>query len=292
MIYNGSGRLAGTLVAVLFATPGLADYSTTLWRLESGANTVFLMGSVHVLRPGDHPLPEAFESAYAQSDVLVMELDMDDLDPLRDFTLFRERGMLENGQTLENVMGASDFQEVSKKASALDIDLKMLQHVKPWYAAITVDQLRLIRLGYTPNLGVEMYFTRKARLDHKEILGLETTEYQIGLFDEMTTDTQEAFLLASLDDRSAYETRMNVVIEAWRNGETDRLYGALHVDFVDYPELYQALIVTRNRNFTREIVKLLDEKRNYLVIVGAGHLIGEEGIIRMLEDRGISADQL
>ena len=281
-----------TLTAAALVSPAFAQGSQFLWKLNGAVNTVFVLGSFHVLRPSHHPLPDEFIEAYEQSDVIYMELDMDDLNPLADFGLARSMALLPDGQTLKDVLGETTYAEVAELAGNSDIDLSLFKQTKPWFAAMTMDQLRLMRLGYEAEYGVEMFFTRKAQADAKEILGLETTEYQLGIFDSMSLDTQIDFLLSTLEDVSDYDKRMDSFIAAWQSGDTEFIDKELMPMMFDSPDLYEALIVARNRNFAEKIATLTDDDVNYLIIVGAGHLAGEHSVIEMLRQIGYPADQL
>ncbi len=166
-------RLAAALLWLLPAAV-VADstgHPVTMWLAEGASNRVYLLGSVHLLREQDHPLPQAIERAYDDAETLYMELDMDDLDPLVMQATVNRLGMLEEGTSLREVMGEALYADAMTAATELDIPLEMLERTEPWYAAITVEQLVLSRIGFNPLYGVEMHLLGKATGDGKEILG-------------------------------------------------------------------------------------------------------------------------
>ena len=154
------------------------DDAGMLWRVKGENNSVYLLGSVHMLRESDFPLPGDIESAYADAESLVMELDMDDLDPLAVQTLFFKLGTLPDETTLAELLGETRWREAGEAAARLGIDMSMLNRVKPWWAAITIVQLELAKIGFNPALGLEGYFARRAAEDGKSIEGLETAAFR------------------------------------------------------------------------------------------------------------------
>jgi uncharacterized protein YbaP (TraB family) len=169
----------------------------------SGA-TVWLLGSVHLLRESDYPLPENVDRVMARAERLVLELDLDAVDPITSQMIVFSLGRLEEGQSLADVMGNRSYRLAAKRAEKLGIDLGMLSALKPWFAALTIMNIEMLRLGFNPELGLEQYLANQARQSGKEIVGLETMEYQLGLFDELSYDTQSALLLQTLSEAARH----------------------------------------------------------------------------------------
>ncbi len=276
------------LLGLLLA--GVAAASETdaglLWQVEGTHNRIYLLGSVHMLRESDFPLPPAIEAAYQDAEVLVMELDMDDLNPFQIQGLFFKHGTLEAGRTLADVLGEDNYAKARADAAILDLDLAMLDRVKPWRAALTVVQLQLARLGFDPQLGLEGHFTRRAAEDAKPIEGLESAEFQVALFDGMSLDRQIELLMKSLDDAATVESDIDELIDAWRAGRVDRLAAMQDEAFAEFPALYETLIRRRNAAWTDALEALLEEREDYLVLVGALHLVGSDGVPASLRSRG------
>lgn len=273
---------AGTQVANTTS----ADEAGMLWRVAGMTNSVYLVGSVHMLRESDFPLPGRIEAAYTDAEALVMELDMDDLNPLVVQGLFFTLGTLGADETLAEVMGAANWQQASTAAEALGIDLAMLNRVKPWRAAITIAQLQLAKMGFDPELGLESYFLRRAKQDDKPIAGLETAAFQLGLFDSMSKERQVQMLLKSLEDAATMEQDMAVLLNAWRAGQDDALNAIQVQAFEGFPALYATLIKQRNNNWVNVLAALLDDEQDYLVVVGALHLVGADGVPARLAELG------
>ena len=273
----------------------LADadgHPVTLWKAEGAGNRIYLLGSVHLLRREDHPLPAVIDAAYDDAETLFMELDMDDLDPLAMQATINRLGMLDEDQSLRDVMGEDLYEEAMQAAESLDIPLDMLARTEPWFAAITVEQLALTRIGFNPLWGIEMHMMSRASQDGKEIHGLESVEQQLGFLDGLSLDAQRELLLQTLAEGANIRDIMDQLVAAWRTGDIAYMEKNLLADIAEYPELYEAIVADRNRDWVNTIDKLFGDEEDYLVIVGALHLIGDDGMPRLLESRGYKVSQM
>lgn len=277
------------LVSFPFATTtcfgATADGKHILWSLKGKTNTVYLLGSVHFLRPAE-ALPNAVDAAYADAEQLYMEIDMDDLDPLNVQQVTLELGMLPNGESLEAELGQATYAKVSERARELGIEPVMLNRFRPWLAALTLVQLQLVKMGLDPNSGIERRFVMRAAGDHKQILGLETLREQLAIMASLPPSQQREFLLYSVEDTERATREIDALITAWRDGDVDKLESLLAEGFEKYPDLYRPLTVERNRRWIQPIENLLDDRDDYLVIVGALHLVGKDSVVDLLERRG------
>ena len=292
-LVEAASRVAlAALVALLPLVAPAAGHPVSMWLIEGEANRVYLLGSVHLLRADDHPLPRVFEEAYEDAEALIMELDMDDLDPAAMQATTNRLGMIKDERTLKDYLGDALYEQAVAAAAAIDIPFDMLAKTEPWYAAITIEQLVLMRIGFNPMFGVEMHLTMKAQQDGKEITGLETVDEQLAFLDGLSIDAQNELLMQTLAEGDEIETLMDDMVRAWRVGDTEFLESAMLDDIARFPELYRAIVVDRNRRWVDEIEALLDDRDDYLVVVGALHLIGSDGVPALLRQRGIRAGQL
>ena len=269
-----------------------ANHPVTLWRAEGTTNAVYLLGSIHLLRAEDHPLPAVIDAAYEDADVLVMELDMDDLDPMAMQQLFNENGVLRDGTTLEDLMGEQLYAQAKDAADAIDIPIELLSQSEPWLAAITVEMMALYRMGFNPMLGIELHMTSKAVEDGKPIEGLEMAEEQLQFLDGLSLQAQRDMLLQTLEEGANMNKIIDEMIRAWRYGDIDTLESALLDSIGEHRELHDVLVTQRNIRWVQQIDALLDDKDDYLVIVGAMHLVGAEGVPNLLAEKGVQIRQL
>jgi len=287
-------RLGAALLWLLpaIALADSAGHPVTMWMAEGTSNRVYLLGSVHLLRAQDHPLPRIIDDVYDEAETLYMELDMDDLDPLLMQSTINRLGMLDEGTSLQDVMGDELYAEAKARAAELELPLDMLERTEPWLAAITVEQLALARIGFNPSYGVEMHLLKKASSDGKEILGFESVEQQLAYLDGLSLDAQRDLLMQTLAESAAIQDLMDDLILAWRSGDIDYLERTLLEDVSGYPELYDTIVASRNRLWVDTIDALLEQREDYLVVVGALHLVGDDGVPQLLEQRGVRITQM
>jgi uncharacterized protein YbaP (TraB family) len=279
----GGGYIAGAAGA----EPG----SPPLWELKSKTNSIYLLGSIHVLPDDATPLSPAILRAYQDADIRYMEVDLDDLDPteVQQFTL--TNGVLPPDQSLADILGPERYGQARLEAEKLGLNLDMLAQLEPWVVALSAVQAQVQRLGLDPDAGVEQRLARDAKRDQKEIRGLESVADQMGIFDRLPLERQEDFLLMSLEEAIELPVAIDDMIDAWRRGDVEQLAAVMSEDFKSFPELYEPLVVARNRSWTRQIIELLDDETDYLVVVGALHLAGEDSVIQLLRERGYSASR-
>jgi uncharacterized protein YbaP (TraB family) len=257
----------------------------SLWSLKGKTNTVYLLGSVHFLSESEK-LPAALDEAYRNSEVLLMEIDMDDLDPAQTQQITLELGMLPAGQSLEQQLGKPTYSRLVARAQDVGIDPTLLNRFKPWFAAMTLVQLQLMKMGLAPTSGIEQRFTTRAVADKKPIHGLETLRDQLGMLAGLPDKQQREFLLYSIDDADRIAEEIDELLTAWRVGDTKKLAALLAEGFEQYPDLYRPLTTERNRRWVSQVEALLDDRDDYLVVVGTLHLVGKDSLIELLQAKG------
>ncbi len=262
----------------------------SLWSLQGKTNTVYLLGSVHFLNESEQ-LPAVVDEAYRKSQKLVMEIDMDDLDPAETQAITLELGVLPAGQTLEQQLGKPTYSRLTSRAREVGIDPALLNRFKPWFAAMTLVQLQLVKLGLNPNSGIEQRFTARAVADRKPIQGLETLREQLAMLAGLPDRQQREFLLYSIEDTDRISDEIDELLSAWRRGDSKALAALLAEGFDRYPDLYRPLTTDRNRRWLSQVEALLDDRDNYLVIVGTLHLVGKDSLIDLLESKGHKVTQ-
>ena len=263
----------------------------TLWTVKGRYNTVYLFGSIHVLKPGDSDLPAEALQADAAAKAVVMELDLGEVTPDKLLSGGLALETLPEGQTLSGALGADAYKILSDHARPLGVDLDFMSHFQPWFVAVTMTQLELVHLGYSGDSGVDEQIAHKAQADGKRIIGLETLDDQLGLFARMPLDEQRRFLLYSLADADETPAKLDDMVTAWRHGDTLKLESLLTEGLDKFPDLYRTLTTDRNRKWLPTVSGLLQEKQDYLVVVGAMHLIGKGGLVDLLTRAGFAPVQ-
>jgi uncharacterized protein YbaP (TraB family) len=283
----------GFFVALFGLLGSLSAFAEApVWALRGAHNTVYLAGSVHLLRSRDATLPAAFERAYQDADALVMEIDLDDLDPSAAQSWMLEHGTIAEDKTLGDIVGKQRYERVELEGNRLGIPIEALQQLEPWLVAMTLAQLQYMKLGFDPEQGVEKQLERKAAADHKEITGLETIDEQLGLLAGMSSDDQAKFLDLTLEEMHEMAGETDTLLAAWRAGNAQKLAAILSDEYKVAPVLYRTLVADRNQRWMPQIEKLLKSDKDYLVVVGALHLVGTGGLLELAKARGYEAKQL
>ena len=277
------------LLGCLWSTAATA---LPLWQLTGTSNRIMVLGSIHFLRAADYPLAPEITAAFDGADIVFMEIDTDDLDPVGSARTIAALARDKQGRTLSELLGPKTWRAASTRARGLGLDLTTMLPFEPWYAAIVVSQQRLAQLGFDQTLGVEAKFTTDAQRRGKEIRGLETLESQLGILDALSPKAQRNFLESTLDEAAEVGDAADGMIAHWKTGDVRALNADLLDSVRDQPELYRVLIVRRNENFARAISKLVNDSKNYLIVVGALHLVGADSVLRMLARDGVRSIQI
>ena len=290
-----NAALAVATVVLAAWLPGVAEAREqhALWAVQGEHNTVYLLGSIHVLRAEDGGLPKVADDAYRDAEKLVMEIDMDDAlqaDPTALAGTMQQLALLPAGQSLRTVLGP-DYARAQQFAQQAGLDLGLLDRFAPWFAATALLQVELAKRGFSPELGVEQTLATRAAADHKPIQGLETAEQQFGILAGLPMPMQRKFLLMTIDEAGNLDAEIKELLVAWRTGDTDRLAQILGDEFDEAPELYRPLTEDRNRAWIGEIVQMLHDRDDYLVVVGALHLVGRNSVVDLLRQRGYTVTQ-
>jgi uncharacterized protein YbaP (TraB family) len=289
-------RLAALLLGVVATvSAALADTGerNALWAVQGEHNTVYLLGSIHVLRPGDGTLPRAALEAYADAERLVMEIDLDDpqvADPTALLGTMQRAALLPEGESLRGVLG-DDYVAIASRAREAGLDLAVLDRFAPWFVATMLLQLELAQRGFQPELGIEQQLADRAARDGKPIEGLETAEQQFALLAGLPLAEQKRFLMMSLGESERLDAEIEDLLAAWRAGDADALEEMLSAAFEEFPELYGPLTEDRNRAWVNRLGELLDDRDDYLVVVGALHLVGRHSVVDLLRQRGYKVTQ-
>jgi uncharacterized protein len=221
-----------------------------------------------------------------------MEIDMDDLDPVQMQQDVMDLAALPEGQTLQQQLGPQVYERFGTQSRALGIEPTMLNQFRPWFAAITLVQLQLMKMGFDPESGVEKRLTARAATDNKPIQGLETAREQLEIMARLPEKQQREFLLYSVEDADRMTSEVDKLVAAWRQGDATQMAKLLQEGFDEYPDLYRPLTVDRNRKWIPQIEQLLEGRDDYLVVVGALHLVGTDSVIDLLERKGHKVKQL
>ncbi len=268
----------------LFASPALAE--TSLWQIRDGDRVMYLGGTVHVLAAADYPLPEEFDQAYEQADRLVFETDMQAINSPTFQLQMMQRLTYNDGRTLKDELGSKAYDALQAYSRKRSLPMAMLEQFRPAMVSLVIVMTELERLGIN-GVGVDEHFHRRAQADGKPVSQLETPQAQLEFIAGMGRGQEDALILNSLRDAEQVADMMAKIKAAWRSGNRAQLVElGLEPMRHDYPALYQDLLVKRNQAWLVKLERILKNADTELVLVGALHLVGREGLLEQLRARG------
>jgi uncharacterized protein YbaP (TraB family) len=285
-------RVSAIVVAVgLLAPLHAAQSHSFLWKAAGKGSVVYLAGSIHMLSPDFYPLNPVFDNAFKDTDLLVEEIDFGEMIRPESQMQAMMRGLLPSGQTLDKVLSPATLALVTKAAKDLGAPMEALQRFKPWMLALTLEGLELASAGFDPQLGLDKHFYDLAQGSGKAVQGLETVDFQLSRLDGMTAEQQDRMLAQTLKEIDTGKASVAKLTTAWKTGDADGVERLVLGTLKAEPVLYERLLVERNRNWLPKIEALFARKGNALVLVGAAHLVGPDGLLAMLKAKGYSIEQ-
>ncbi|ANF95473.1 TraB/GumN family protein [Paenibacillus bovis] len=264
-----------------------------MWEVKSNGNTVYLVGSIHVADDSFYPLRQEYEQAFAEADSLSVEVDITK-DTSEDFQKHvLDTGMYHDGSTLRNHISTYTYEKLGRILEANDMKSGALDRFKPWVAEMIVSSFAPDDSGYDADLGIDLHFIKKAEDKDIPVIGLETEESQLRMLNNFSDELQEKLLystLASFDDNKQNQPaddHEKELGEMWKTGDEKALMEVTNSSMVE-PEYHKAILVDRNINMANKIDTYLKSNNNqqYFVVVGAAHYLGNDGIIKLLENKG------
>jgi len=287
-------RVGSVLLTMLWlgaAANVRAEEKSLLWKITKGASSVYILGSIHYLRSENYPLKKAILDAVDTSKRLVLEIDLNATSGEAAQRLMLEKALFRDGTTLPENIGAETYQLAAERATQLGIDMRIFNQMKPWFVAINLIAIKLKALQLDPRRGVDQYLASEAKRRGKPTSGLETLEFQIGLLDQLSKQNQEAMLRETVTELDLLDRNIDEIVRSWVDGDEALLAKLLLAGMVEFPEIHQKVLVERNRRWLPEIEKSLEQGSEALIVVGAAHLVGPDGIIEMLKTKGYSVEQ-
>ena len=289
------GAFALRVVAIAMACAAVAhaaEARTFGWKASGKGGVIYLVGSIHVMTPDFYPLNPALEAAFKDADLLVEEVDMAEmLDPAAQMKIL-SRGMLPGDQSLDKLLSPATLALVRKATGDLGAAGGPLMRFKPWMLAVALQGMELQKAGFDPELGLDKHFYDAAVEAGKTVQGLETADYQISVFDGMTMEQQDRMLAQTLKELATELASVGKLADAWKIGDVPTVERIVQAELKAEPLIYQRLLVDRNKNWLPKIEALFGRSGRALVVVGAAHLVGPDGVVAMLRAKGYTVEQM
>ncbi len=279
-----------TPLAAQAPSSGTVDADPALWVVKDADTTIYLFGTVHILKPGLSWFDEAVKTAFDASDELVLEMIEPDQETMQ--KLMTSKGIDPDGPPLSQKLAEPARANYIKAMADLGVPYQAFEAMKPWMASITLGILPLGKLGYDLNSGAEKVLTRAATQAGKKLGQLESAEQQLGFFDSLPEDKQIAFLNSTVDEIPTLGTEMEKMDRAWAKGDPAALAVLMNDSLEKTPELAKILLIDRNARWATWIDKRMAAPGTVFIAVGAGHLAGKGSVQDQLKTYRIRAKRI
>ena len=276
------------LLAAFVTAARSAQAEPAIWVVKGPHATVYLFGTVHALAKDDPWRSSSkVDAAIKQSQTLWLEIpNVDDAASMQPLIL--QLGM-DPAQPLSSKLTPDQLAKLTKDAASSGIPggETTFEAMKPWLAALMLSLTPIMQAGYDPNSGVELELKPEFVKANKPVKGFETAEQQMHFLADMPEKQQLDFLVSELDDYDSAVPKFKELVAAWSAGDVDAMEKLNNAELRDkHPELFDTLVVKRNKAFTTQIQDLLKGEGVSFVAIGAGHLVGKDGVPAMLEKQG------
>jgi uncharacterized protein YbaP (TraB family) len=286
----GGATMAAQQGALASAARASSKFNGFVWTIERDGQTGWLMGSLHPLTPDAYPLPPSMEAAFQSAQVLVQEADPDELKTPESAAELMRRAFYPAGDTLEAHVSAATYRTIVDRATKVGLPLEMLPRMRPWMVAVTLAAVEMQRSGFDPALGLDKHFRDRALGLGMPVQLLEKALDQISMLESLGPTLQDALVVETLEGASTEALQARALMAAWKAGDPNAIERILVDGMKDAPEVHRVLFVERNNRWVPKIEACLVKAR-CLVVVGAGHLVGQDGLIELLRRRGYRVEQ-
>lgn len=271
------------------AVPPAEGDGPALWVIKDADSTLYLFGTVHLLRPTTGWGTARIDAAFDSADTLVLEISNPD-DQAALIPLVQQHGISPT-RPLSSLLDAGEIAALDAAAREIGLSAAQMDPFRPWFAALTLAVAPLEKAGYDPASGVELILKARADAAGKPVTGFETIDEQVRILAGFPEDAQLAFLRSTLEGYENATVELDRLVEAWAAGDVEAIE-SIGVEPMreDGEELYQALLVRRNTNWADQIQTMLEGSGTAFIAVGSAHLVGDDSVQEILEQRGVEVD--
>lgn len=266
-----------------------------MWKVSDKDNAVYLLGSFHLLRPSDYPLSGDVDAAFADAERVMFELSPEEMQSPAVAQLMMQAATRADGKTLQQDLDADTWKRLEAWSGKNGVLLAPFARFEPWFVGLTISIVEMTKQGLDPKLGLDNHFMEQAKASGKPTAGLERAQEQIAVLDGMDATEQRQFVAEALEQAEKGSEETARLHDAWRRGDAEMLWTGMAADMrTEYPRLYRRINVDRNDAWIPKIRQILDQPGDddALVVVGALHLLGEDGVVEKLRARGYKVERV
>lgn len=280
------------LLAAAVAAAASAHAQSSVWKVTRDGNTLYLGGTCHTLRASDLPLPAEYAVAFQAADALWFETDIAQMQSPEAQGKIMAHAMYTDGRTLPTVLSAEAWSALQEYGARAGMPVAQLESLRPSMLVLMIFAIEAQRLGFTPE-GVDVQLDRQARQAGKPVAGLETVDEQIGFITSLGDGQESELVLSTIQDLERMPALLDEMIAAWRSGDLQKIDTLMSAEVRrDFPKVHEKLLVERNKAWLPRIEAMLASPPREFVLVGVGHIAGDDGLIHALERAGCTIEQV
>jgi uncharacterized protein YbaP (TraB family) len=284
---------AALLLMASFARTEETPGKTMMWKVTGEGNEIYLLGSIHVMKKEIYPLAKELEDAFGKSKFLVIEAN--EPDPASMQKMVMEKGLYPAGDGLSKHLSKPTQEALDAYLKKVSLPAAQLEQMRPWMSAIMLSMMAMMKMGFDPAMGIDKHFINQANESKKKILELESADFQLALLSGFSDDLQEKFLSSTLDEVDKMQEQMDKMVGAWSKGDPEALNKLLTEQITKKPEfkpVFEKMVDERNINMAKKCEEYLKTKDTYFVVAGAAHMVGEKGIVKLLQNKNYKVEQI
>jgi uncharacterized protein YbaP (TraB family) len=263
----------------------------SLWKATGPRCTLYLLGSIHFLKPENYPLAQPIERAFTNSQVVVFETDIGVKDQPAALAKVMAKAMLPAGESLKAQLSPETYLLLSNYVGSEGLPLDMFTSFRPGIAAMLLEETELQKLGFAADQGVDLHFYNLAVKQGKTVVPLESIDFQLDLLTGFSKEEGELMVKTTIAEIKTTRNLIGDLVAAWQNGDAAKTEKVLNSEKEEAPALYKRLLADRSARWVPKLQELLAGDKNVIVIVGAGHLVGDDGVVELLKKQGVKVVQ-
>ena len=265
------------------------DADPALWVIQDEDTTIYLFGTVHILKPGMTWFDEAVKDSFDASDELVVEMVKPEPGVMA--KIVSDLAIDKTGVSLRDKLSAEDRVKYEAALTRLNVPLAAFDPLDPWFASVNISLIPLMRNGYASDQGVDDELMAQAAARAIKITGLETPEQQLKFFDDLPETVQIRFLNFTVETIDDAADGMEQMVTEWANANVDALGELMNAGLEDQI-IYDTLLVNRNVNWSKWVEQRMQQPGTIFMAVGAGHLAGPSSLQAVLAKKGLVAKRI
>lgn len=286
--------IAASLLAVSFVSL-TAHAQSSVWKVSKGNDHIFIGGTVHILPPSEFPLPKEFEQAYKESDSIVLEAKLPDASDAEFQMSMMQQMTYGNGKKISNFLTPKTQQQLNDYVSSLGVNLAMFEHFKPGFL-VTMLALLEAKKAQLSGEGVDIFYSKQANKDNKNIAYLESAEFQMNMIADMGIGDEEHFIKSNIEQMKDFKAMFTGLLKAWREGDDKQLHKLAIIPMKEDPKTFKKLLTDRNRTWISHIERMFADNGKStdkeFVLVGVAHLAGDKSVLTLLKNKGYRVEKL